>query len=90
MSLTSLISNLFSTNPTTDLAPVDGHNHIKTVGGQRTVHNAELWRQGTDVSDRHAMEEEEESRPPYLHVRCPSFSFRKPAAELLTTERSQC
>ncbi len=73
MSLTSRISNLFSTNPAPHLAPADGHKHIEPVGGERvSVHNADFRRKATDLSSKYAMEEEEESRPPYLQVRLTS------------------
>lgn len=70
MSLTSRISNLFSSQQTSHLAPADGYNHpdINRSLGVSVDHGAILEKR-TDYSNKHILEEEEEGRPPYLHVR---------------------
>ena len=71
MSLTSRISNLFSTNHSPHLAPANGYNHPDRGRGA-SVDYGEISEERVNSSRRHVLEEEEESRPPYLHVR--SFS----------------
>lgn len=71
MSLTARISNLFSSSQGPQLAPTDGHNHpdIDRSLAVSAKHEASLEK-GSEPRSRHALdEEEEEGRPPYLHVR---------------------
>ncbi len=70
MSLTSRISNIFSSSPAPHLAPADGHNppDIDRHLGVSVDHGA-IHEKRTESRSRHALdEEEEEGRPPYLHV----------------------
>jgi len=91
MSLTSRISNLFSSNQASHLAPADGHNHqdIDRSLGVSIDHGAILEAR-TDPKRRHEVdeeveeEEEEEGRPPYLHVRGCVVSNRYSIAAYLT------
>jgi len=75
MSLTSRISNLFSTKQTPHLAPANGHNQISIdrSEGLEDLDQAEISAKTTNFSSRNVVEEEEEGRPPYMHVRgsCP-------------------
>ena len=71
MSLTSRISNLFSSNQGPVLAPADGHNHpdIDRSLGVSVGHGA-IREKRVEPEHKHVLgEEEEEGRPPYLHVR---------------------
>lgn len=96
MSLTSRISNLFSSIQASHLAPTDGHNHhdIDRSLGVGIDHGAILEAR-TEPKRRHevdeeAEEEEEEGRPPYLHVRGCVVSNRYSIAAYLTDHCSRC
>lgn len=70
MSLTSRLANLFNTSPSQQLAPSDETRptvpfDVGEHGDTQGVHFANNRRN----SRTEAMEEEEEARPPYLHVR---------------------
>lgn len=69
MSLTSRLANLFTSSPTSHLAPTDDNPPSGSfgVGGYGALQNTH------STMDRRkqqyeSMEEEEEARPPYLHV----------------------
>jgi hypothetical protein len=86
MSLTSRVFGLFSTTATSDPATSDSPTSIPQT--KLSAHN------GVDVSairhapDRHMLDEEEEPRPPYLHVRiCITHTIL--AIQILTVDR-QC
>lgn len=71
MSLTSRILNIFSTSETSHLAPSDGHNQISIDRSEalEALDHAEVSAKKSSLSSKNAVEEEEEGRPPYLHVR---------------------
>ena len=70
MSLTSRIANIFSTGPSSHSAPADETRRIGVFssGGYGAIQDPQ-----TEIDRRklleETMEEEEEARPPYLHVR---------------------
>ena len=70
MSLTSRIANIFSTSPPPHLAPSDETRPIGALspGGYGVVQDPHTARDRRKLQEE-TMEEEEETRPPYLHVR---------------------
>ena len=72
MSLASRIANIITPGQAAHFAPPDGHD--TTLSFTTPVHGDSqytLLREGKRKEYSQTLEEEEEARPPYLHVRYP-------------------
>ena len=82
MSLTSRIANIFSTSPPPHLAPADETPPIGAFGsaGYGVARESRTEGERRKLLEK-TMEEEEEARPPYLHVRAQSFVLMERIAD---------
>ena len=69
MSLTSRLANLFTSSPPPHFAPTDDNPPLRSfgVGGYGARQDTQFTKDRRKQQDE-SMEEEEEARPPYLHV----------------------
>lgn len=76
MSLASRIANIFTPGQATQLAPSDSHDSVVpfTVRGHGDSKKT-LLRRAKRKEYAEPLEEEEEARPPYIHVCCTSAAL---------------